>query len=63
MKPGTCVWKAFAVAIVLVGIAGEVAAQYQRIIDATCSPRVDADGPVQFRPTTDFEPAVPTELG
>ena len=27
MKPGTCVWKAFAVAIVLVGIAGEVAAQ------------------------------------
>ena len=27
MKPGTCVWKAFAVAIVLVGIAGDVAAQ------------------------------------
>ena len=39
----------------------EVAAQYQRIIDAVCSPRVDADGPVQFRPTTDYEPRVPTE--
>ena len=27
MKPGTCVWKAFAVAVVLVGIAGKVGAQ------------------------------------
>ena len=27
MKPGRCVWKAFAVAMVLAGLAGEVAAQ------------------------------------
>ena len=27
MKPGTCVWKACAVAMLLVGIAGEVGAQ------------------------------------
>ena len=27
MKPGTCVWKACAVAVLLVGIAGEVGAQ------------------------------------
>ena len=27
MKPGMCVWKAFAVAMVLAGIAGEVGAQ------------------------------------
>ena len=30
-------------------------------IDAVCSPRIDPDAPVQFRPTNDYEPAVPTE--
>ena len=39
----------------------EVAAQWQRINDAVCSPRVDPDAPVQFRPTNDYHPAVPTE--
>ena len=31
-------------------------------MDAVCSPRVDADGPVAFRLTNDYEPRVPTEL-
>src|SRR6478735_6750637 len=39
----------------------EVAAQWQRINDAVCSPRIDPDAPVQFRPTNDYHPAVPTE--
>jgi hypothetical protein len=40
----------------------EVAAQYQRIIDAVCSPRIDADGPVHFRPTDHPEPTMPPEI-
>jgi hypothetical protein len=37
----------------------EVAAQIQRIFDATCSPRVDSDGSVQFRPSEQIEPTAP----
>jgi hypothetical protein len=39
----------------------EVAAQFQRIVDATCSPRVSEDGPVQFRPSDQREPGTPPE--
>ena len=39
----------------------EVAAQFQRISDADCSPRVDADGSVQFRPTDESSRRVPPE--
>jgi hypothetical protein len=39
----------------------EVAAQFQRIMDATCSPRVDEGGSVHFRPTERVEPGTPPE--
>ena len=40
----------------------EVAAQFQRIVDATCSPRVDGDASVHFRPTEQVEPGMPPEI-
>ena len=40
----------------------EVAAQFQRISDATCSPRVDGDGSCHFRPSRRGRARMPPEI-